>query len=183
VGEESDVQVWRRPPLADLAAAGGALDVIKGRGVVNAAPQDVLGVLEQHERRKWYDPMLQASRQVEAFGTLRVLHLRFQAQGGFCRVASRDFVIASDWRKLEGGGFALVGVSVQHPQAPPAEDCVRGLVLVGGWVIRPLPDAPHRSRVTYLVCLDPQGYIPTWAVNKAMAEQPMCIQRLRGLFL
>jgi hypothetical protein len=63
-----------------------------------------------------------------------------------------------------------------------ASRCVRGTVLLGGWVIRPSLRAPGRSLLTYYMHVDLGGSVPAWAANMVAKRQPLCIDAIRRLF-
>ena len=68
----------------------------------------------------------------------RIFHWVFKGKLG---VAGRDFVSATHWRVRESDGALIhVAWAAEHPAAPPSPSgVVRGRVLIGGWLLEPLP--------------------------------------------
>ena len=48
---------------------------------------------------------------------------------------------------------------------PEQKGFVRGLLDKCGWVIQPFGTEEEESFCTYVLCLDPKGWVPAWAVN------------------
>ncbi len=42
-------------------------------------------------------------------------------------------------------------------------------------------DHPQRCEVSYIVQVDPKGWIPTWVVNLVSGDEPMCLAKIRSL--
>ena len=135
---------------------------------------------------------------------------------GMGLVAPRDFFSVVHWRVDPGTGvYSICSVSVEEgevvsstpstslylsgglPTKRETEGCVRGRLLIGGWVITPLPGVPlpparapsnpnlpphaHPSvdsggcHCVYLQKSDRGGSIPTWVVADVVAQQAGCV--------
>ena len=64
--------------------------------------------------------------------------------------SSRDFLTVTHWRILENGSFVILSYSKENDSLCPAvNECVRGDMKIGGYLIEPIDD--KSSRVTYLL--------------------------------
>ncbi len=88
---------------------GSELHCVRGCGVVNAAPADILALLTTPERRKWYDEMCTESKLVQQLDANTALHYtRFEARDWFCATAARDFAMLAKWTRMQDGVTVVV---------------------------------------------------------------------------
>ena len=82
---------------------GSELHCVRGCGVVNAAPADILALLTTPERRKWYDEMCVEARTVAQLDSNTFLaYTRFEARGWCCaRFEARDFLVLHKHTRLQ----------------------------------------------------------------------------------
>ncbi|XP_034957964.1 START domain-containing protein 10-like [Zootoca vivipara] len=77
---------------------------------------------------------------------------------------NRDVVTLRSWRVLDKA-YIILNFSVKHPNYPPRQGTVRAASHLAGYLVQP---TRHDScMLTYLVQLDPKGFLPKWIVNKA----------------
>ena len=67
--------------------------------------------------------------------------------------------------------------SIELPEYPPQKTPVRAFVIIGGWVIRSLPDGG--SECVYANELDLQGSIPQFLVEKTADVQISVVSALK----
>jgi len=98
---------------------------------------------------------------------------------------NRDFV----WYQLgklnvdDKGTHVIVSRSVDHQKYPEQKGIVRGEILETGYIIRPNASDPrNKSDLSYVVQVDPRGYIPSWAVNMVAADQAKNVLRVKKYF-
>jgi hypothetical protein len=85
---------------------------------------------------------------------------------------TRDFLWFQHWESLPSGEEILYGSSVSRKDVPEKKGHVRGMIYDSGYVIR--STGPTTCRISYIVCLDPMGWVPAWA-NTKTAEQAYCL--------
>ena len=85
---------------------------------------------------------------------------------------TRDFLWFQDWESLPSGEEILYGFSVTHKDVPERSGHVRGIIFDSGYAIRPTSE--NTCRISYIVCIDPMGWVPSWA-NTKTAEQAYCL--------
>ena len=76
-------------------------------------------------------------------------------------VSARDFVLVNDKFYIEKDELYLVIASVKDISAPAdgSNGCVRAHILLAGWRLKRLPSGEIQA--TYLLHVDPKGYIPS----------------------
>jgi len=75
----------------------------------------------------------------------------------------------------------VAGSSVLLDKHPQVKGCVRGEVQSSGYIC--IPNADNKTcKLTYLVQVDPKGWLPVWLVNLVAADQAMNVLRLKILF-
>lgn len=156
---------------------------IRGVGTVDASSGDIMDLLTHPERRMWYDELcVQADCIDQLDNNTLIAYTRFEARGWLCAAsAQRDFLMAHKQTRLHDGAYVLAGCSVKDSRAPLSDRCVRGEVMLGGWVIRPSLRKSDRSLVSYYMHVDLGGNVPAWAANIVAEKQPLCIDQIRKL--
>jgi len=91
-----------------------------------------------------------------------IIYIRYTA--GVPLVSDRDFVYLENRKQLDDGTKLLVGYSVEDPDDKHTSDCVRGVVHVSGYAMRPGKE-PGTIEVLYQLQIDPKGWLPIWLVN------------------
>jgi len=94
-------------------------------------------------------------------------------------LVTRDFVWFQHWETLSGGEEILYGFSVSRKDVPETSDRVRGVIFDSGYCIRPTGE--NTCRISYIVCIDPMGWVPSWA-NTKTAEQAYCLHYIKEHF-
>lgn len=92
---------------------------------------------------------------------------------------TRDFVWFQHWESKSSGEEVLSGFSVSRPDVPEKKGHVRGLIYDSGYCIR--PTGPDTCRISYIVCIDPMGWVPAW-VNTKTAEQAYALAFAKAHF-
>lgn len=92
---------------------------------------------------------------------------------------TRDFLWFQNWVSAETGEEVLYGFSVSRPDVPEKRGHVRGLIVDSGYCIRPTGE--NTCRISYIVCIDPMGWVPSWA-NTKTAEQAYTLAYTKAHF-
>eukprot|EP00455_Lapot_gusevi_P045797 TRINITY_DN5912_c0_g1_i1.p1 TRINITY_DN5912_c0_g1~~TRINITY_DN5912_c0_g1_i1.p1 ORF type:complete len:954 (-),score=260.10 TRINITY_DN5912_c0_g1_i1:40-2901(-) len=176
LNETDDVRISSR------SIKGSACKMFRGLGIVHANPVDIMAIIADPARRKWYDDMcVESSRFMELDSSTSLIYQTFEARD-WCRTAARDFVMVTKWTRLQDGTCVVVGKSVTHPDYPEGKKRVRATAHLGGWVIKPSQKVSSRSLVFYFMQVDLGGSVPSWAANIVSKKQPLCINHIRKLF-
>ena len=172
---KSDVVAMKKPP----PKGAPPINCVKGTGMVKAPPEFILRFLKDPSTTIKLDEFLKESKIVhEVSGAVHIVHLLYKA---VWPTSARDFSILSVSGQFDKQTWVEAGLSVQDPRVPQEKGYVRGELIVGGYVIRSVPDNPELSEVTYAAQVDLKGSIPTFVVNKITESQPQCVSRLRNL--
>lgn len=75
----------------------------------------------------------------------------------------RDITSLQTRHNLPDGSFMLVTKSVIWDAAPPTKEFVRGNVIEAGYFVKPINN--NKSKLTYVVQVDPKGWVPLWIVK------------------
>ncbi|KAL5483737.1 hypothetical protein EMCRGX_G020148 [Ephydatia muelleri] len=167
----------------DMLAMASAteMDGWVSEGMVNNAPPEfVMVVLTDNQYAQQLDDMLKELRIVHEIipKTVGLLHLQYK---GVWPTTGRDFAMVNFQGRVDDRTIIQGGTSIVDSRVPEDKAYVRGDCLVGGYVIKSVEGDPSASQVTYVGKLDLKGNIPAFVVNKAMASQPQCVNRLRGV--
>ncbi|XP_054713776.1 steroidogenic acute regulatory protein, mitochondrial-like [Uloborus diversus] len=87
---------------------------------------------------------------------------------GYPFVSSRDFVNLRTWRK-KGNDYVHSCISISHPKVPEHPSYVRGQHRLCTYVISPLPQDPNRSKVTWLMQVNLNGWLPQYIIDQTIS--------------
>lgn len=96
--------------------------------------------------------------------------------------AARDFVVLSSRARDPDGTFVVAATSTTHPEAPEQRGIVRAHIRTSGFVIHdvtPSGSSKPVTKLTYIVQLDPGGWVPAYLANAVAINQPLCIAGIR----
>ena len=171
---KNDVSALKKPP----AKGAPPINCVKGTGMVKAPPEFILRFLKDPSTTTKLDELLKESKTVhEVSGAVHIVHLLYKP---VWPTSPREFSVMSVSGQFDKQTWVDAGISVQDPRIPQEKGYVRGELIVGGYVIRSVPDNPELSEVTYAAQVDLKGSIPAFVVNKITESQPQCVSRLRN---
>jgi len=78
-------------------------------------------------------------------------------------------------------GFLVSVNSVADDEQNVPIGTVRGRILQAGWLIQPLSEKEDACTVTYIVQVDPAGWIPKFVVNMINDKEPLIIKKVETL--
>eukprot|EP01088_Endostelium_zonatum_P005902 TRINITY_DN178_c0_g1_i1.p1 TRINITY_DN178_c0_g1~~TRINITY_DN178_c0_g1_i1.p1 ORF type:complete len:243 (-),score=64.67 TRINITY_DN178_c0_g1_i1:84-812(-) len=96
-------------------------------------------------------------------------------------IKNRDLTLFGKSAFLPDGRWAVGFKSIVDPKKLPEDPAfVRGELAESGFVLRKVEvDGKEATEVTYIVQLDPKGWIPTWAVNQTAGEQSKVVVNMK----
>jgi len=155
----SDIRLW------DKETPDQPINCVKVSGTVPASPKEVLELCRTTDIsiiNKWDSDLLTMTSVEDIAENIKLIHSTYRA---IYPVWPREFVAIRSWVEESNGVCYSWGTSINHSRFPEPKDHVRGVLLVSGWIIEPVPGEPGKSVCTRLVRLDPKGYIPSWILN------------------
>ncbi|MES1909670.1 MAG: hypothetical protein MHM6MM_002371 [Cercozoa sp. M6MM] len=154
----------------------GGYAVQKGETRISKSARDVSEWLMLPNTKQQYDNMVDTVTEVKTLPPHdRVMHARYKAP---MFVTPRDFC-AFFGRRLIGQDIVHASISVESPRCPVDSKYVRGRVLVSGHRMRPLSDS--ECLLTYVICVDLCGSIPSSLKARVAKEQPLQVAKIREL--
>ncbi|ELU15384.1 hypothetical protein CAPTEDRAFT_174334 [Capitella teleta] len=143
--------------------------LFKLEGYVDASPQAVFEttVIKCDEQPKW-NPTVLGSKLLQVINETTDISYQIAAEGAGGLVASRDFVSLRHWATKDGVILSS-GCAVQHPDAPPTKNYVRGENKAGGWSFFPVAGNPNKCLFIWILGTDLKGWVPQYAVDTALA--------------
>ncbi|KAE8680850.1 endoglucanase 25-like [Hibiscus syriacus] len=164
----------------------GSLHIFRSRRLLRSvSPQQFITVANAIDAAKQWDPDMVESRYIkDVEDNLSIIRLKFgQNSKPFFR--RREFIVYERRETMEDGTLVVAVASLPKEIAagllPKQNNAIRGLLVQSGWVVEKLEDL-NSCVVTYVVQLDPAGWLPKFFVNRLNTKLViMIIENLRKL--
>jgi len=146
---------------------GSPFYLTRVEGRVKAHPDYIKEIITTLE----YDPLTISLTVLKQMGP-NVDISRLCSRSPIALISDRDFALLRFSEKDESTGQWVCGATsvevdcIPHPQ----KGYVRGELDKTGWVIQPFGTEGTESFCTYVLGLDPKGWVPSWAVNMFRAK-------------
>jgi len=166
--------------LYDKESPDQPLNCVKVSGLLPASPKEILDLCRTTDVtviNSWDQDLLSISCAEEITENIMLIYSTYRA---VYPVWNREFVAVRSWREEEDGTCYSWGTSINHPRFPEPKEYVRGVILVSGWIIQPVPGEPNKSFCTRLVRLDTKGYIPAWILNLFKNKSGLTLVAIRN---
>mmetsp|Transcript_9282 Transcript_9282/g.21533 ORF Transcript_9282/g.21533 Transcript_9282/m.21533 type:complete len:178 (-) Transcript_9282:22-555(-) len=168
-GQSSGVHIFAQEiPNSPLRA-------MKGVGVINTTPEEIVMVTGDLDQKPKFDPMFKMGRVAVQYGV--DASLAIENFSGVWPVAGREMCYVRARVRLTNGVVVAWGTSVEPPDIPTTKGYVRADMVYGGFVLRPIEGG--KTLATYSVLVDLKGNIPGKMLQAVSQRQPLVIARLR----
>lgn len=158
---------------------GPGLKMVRGEGDMDFSCEEVIQFLRIPGIAPKYNDAVEESKVVERIGMNTVF--TYQKMKGKFVVASRDFSVLSQVSITEKGEHILCASSREHPEIEDVKGCVRGTVIISGWILTPNEDDSSKCHAVYMGKSDPKGNIPQGMVNTVVKKTGYQIQKVNEL--
>ncbi|XP_022723814.1 stAR-related lipid transfer protein 5, partial [Durio zibethinus] len=163
----------------------GSLHIFRSRWLLRSvSPQQFITVANAIDAAKQWDPDLVEARYIkDVEDNLSIIRLRF-GENSKPLFRKREFIVYERRETMEDGTLVVAVASLPKEIAagllPKQNNAIRGLLLQSGWVVEKLEDL-NSCIVTYVVQLDPAGWLPKCFVNRLNTKLVMIIDNLKKL--
>ncbi|ONK57803.1 uncharacterized protein A4U43_C09F4250 [Asparagus officinalis] len=142
-----------------------------------------MAVANAIDAAKQWDPDLVEANYIKALSNnLSIIRLRF-GDASKPLFKNREFIVYERRETMDDGTLVVAVASLPKEIAaglqPKRSNSIRGLLLQSGWVVEKLED--DSCLVTYVVQLDPAGWLPKCFVNRLNTKLVMIIDNLKKL--
>ncbi|KHN03569.1 PCTP-like protein [Glycine soja] len=161
-----------------------SLHTFRSRWVLRSvSPQQFITVANAIDAAKQWDSDLVEARYIKDLeDNLSIIRLRF-GDNSKPLFRNREFIVYERRETMEDGTLVVAVASLPKEIAaglhPKQSNAIRGLLLQSGWEVEKLED--DSCVVTYVVQLDPAGWLPKCFVNRFNTKLVMIIENLKKL--
>ncbi|KAJ6342994.1 hypothetical protein OIU77_024079 [Salix suchowensis] len=162
----------------------GSFHTFRSRWLLRSvSPQQFITVANAIDAAKQWEPDLVEARYIKDLeDNLSIIRLRF-GENSKPLFRNREFIVYERRETMEDGTLVVAVASLPKEIAaglhPKQNNAIRGLLLQSGWVVEKLED--DSCMVTYVVQLDPAGWLPKCFVNRLNTKLVMIIENLKKL--
>ncbi|XP_065851065.1 uncharacterized protein [Euphorbia lathyris] len=162
----------------------GPFHTFRSRWVLTTvSPQQFITVANAIDAaRQWDSDLVEAKYIKDLEDNLSIIRLRF-GENSKPLFRNREFIVYERRETMEDGTLVVAVASLPKEIAaglqPKQNNSIRGLLLQSGWVVEKLED--DSCMVTYVVQLDPAGWLPKCFVNRLNTKLVMIIEKLKKL--
>ncbi|KAA3479503.1 Steroidogenic acute regulatory, mitochondrial [Gossypium australe] len=163
----------------------GSLHIFRSRCLLRSvSPQQFITVANAIDAAKQWDPDLVEARYIkDVEDNLSIIRLKF-GENSKALFRKREFIVYERRESMKDGTVVVAVASLPKEIAagllPKPNNAIRGLLVQSGWVVEKLDDL-NSCLVTYVLQLDPAGWLPKCFVNRLNTKLVMIIENLRKL--
>eukprot|EP01018_Ginkgo_biloba_P025012 Gb_27818 [translate_table: standard] len=162
----------------------GALPILRGRRMLRVSPAQFNAVATAIDTAKQWDSNLAEARYIkDLHENLSIIRLTF-SDSSKSLFKNREFIVYERRETMDDGTLVVAVASLPNEIAagllPKRNKLIRGLLIQSGWVVEKL-EQNNACMVTYVVQLDPAGWLPKWVVNRLNMRLVMIIDDLSKL--
>ncbi|XP_071936041.1 uncharacterized protein [Coffea arabica] len=174
LGMDNGVEISKR--------RSGSLHTFRSRWLLKSvSPQQFITVANAIDAAKQWDSDIVEARYIKDLEEyLSIIRLKF----GDCAkplFRNREFIVYERRETMDDGTLVVAVASLPKEIAsglsPKQNNSIRALLLQSGWVVEKLDD--DSCMVTYVVQLDPAGWLPKCFVNRFNTKLVMIIENLK----
>lgn len=162
--------------------SSSSLHTFRSRWLLKSvSPQQFITVANAIDAaRQWDSDLVEAKYIKDLEENLSIIRLKF----GDCSkplFRNREFIVYERRETMDDGTLVVAVASLPKEIAsglhPKQNNSIRALLLQSGWVVEKLDD--DSCMVTYVVQLDPAGWLPKCFVNRFNTKLVMIIENLK----
>ncbi|RZC63891.1 hypothetical protein C5167_025707 [Papaver somniferum] len=132
-----------------------------------------------HYDQQWDSDLVEAKYIKDLGENLSIISLRY-GDGSKPLFKNREFIVYERRETMDDGTLVVAVASLPKEIAaglyPKRSNAIRGLLLQSGWVVERFEK--DSCMVTYVVQLDPAGWLPKFFVNRLNTKLVMIIDKL-----
>ncbi|XP_004301587.1 PREDICTED: PCTP-like protein [Fragaria vesca subsp. vesca] len=175
---ENGVEISKR------RSGNGSFHTFRSRWLLRSvSPQQFIAVANAIDAAKQWDSDLVEARYIKDLDdNLSIIRLKF-GDNSKPLFRNREFIVYERRETMEDGTLVVAVASLPKEIAaglqPKQNNAIRGLLLQSGWVVERLDG--DSCMVTYVVQLDPAGWMPKCFVNRLNNKLVKIIENLKKL--
>ncbi|XP_071701318.1 uncharacterized protein [Rutidosis leptorrhynchoides] len=175
LGFEDGVEISKR------GSGSGSFHTFRSRWVLKSvSPEQFMTVANAIDAAKQWDSDLVEAKYIKDLDeNLSIIRLKF-GESSKPLFRNREFIVYERRETMEDGTLVVAVASLPKEIAaglqPKQNNLIRGLLLQSGWVVEKFDD--DSCMVTYVVQLDPAGWLPKFFVNRFNTKLVMIIENL-----
>ncbi|EFJ18311.1 hypothetical protein SELMODRAFT_444543 [Selaginella moellendorffii] len=161
---------------------GNKTIVMRGQSVLNISPSKFQAVTNAIDTAKQWDKSFiegQCLHRLE--DNLNIFRLVFGRNSRSPLFRNREFIVHERREIMDDGTVVVAVTSLPQEMAagilPPRGQLVRGLLLYSGWVVERIQQS-NACMVTYIVQVDPAGWLPKCIANMLVVKLVFVIYHL-----
>lgn len=155
---------------------GTGLKMTRGEGAI-ARPLDQIKdvLMNPSEVLKWEGSLI-ANDIVEKTDEYTIIQSLDQKRPF---VTQRETLIIIKSFQREDGSTVVIERSVDHPKFPERSEYVRAFVHLWACILKPNKEDPNKTDTTFIIFLDPKGWVPKALFNAVVNGQALNVQKLK----
>ncbi|KAI3856036.1 hypothetical protein MKW92_037719 [Papaver armeniacum] len=167
--------------ISKRRSAGNSFHIFRSRWLLRSvSPEQFITVANAIDAAKQWDSDLVEAKYIKDLGeNLSIISLRY-GDGSKPLFKNREFIVYERRETMDDGTLVVAVASLPKEIAaglyPKRSNAIRGLLLQSGWVVERFEK--DSCMVTYVVQLDPAGWLPKFFVNRLNTKLVMIIDKL-----
>ncbi|KAK1434549.1 hypothetical protein QVD17_00296 [Tagetes erecta] len=169
--------------ISKRRTASGSFHAFRSRWLLKSvSPEQFITVANAIDAAKQWDSDLVEARYIKDLDeNLSIIRLRY-GENAKPLFRNREFIVYERRESMNDGTVVVAIASLPKEIAaglqPKQNNSIRGLLLQSGWVVEKLDDDDDSCMITYVVQMDPAGWLPKFFVNRFNTKLVMIIENL-----
>jgi hypothetical protein len=157
------------------------ISVNKGECIFNLPLDIIKEFLMNFENNKLWDPLFQSGENHVLKNEFnQSIHLSYYKTISYLTIWPRDFFVLKTSSLLNDGSVVIAAKSIKDSiHFKHDQSCVQGDVLLSGFLLTPID--MFTTKVTYVLQVNPCGWIPSNIVNDAIKNHPLALLKIRKI--
>jgi len=169
IKNNQDVHISYKP-------VANTVHTLRGIATFPAKPESLIELCKGLDHWDSLDPFFKTGESIEKIDVNNEILIALYS-AGVPLVFDREFLVF-ETRGKKGESFFIASFSIDRADIPNPKypDAVRGEIIKGGFWIEPQGDL---CKVTWIVAMDPKGWIPVAVVNLICGDEPLVLAAVR----
>ncbi|CAG8585470.1 7758_t:CDS:2 [Acaulospora morrowiae] len=150
------------------------IPIFMGEHIISGiSPQSVFAVIGM---RKLWDEWYEEGSLVENLND--TISSTYMVMRAFSGSKTRDLSLVEKVECTPSGTIFFVATSIDNPKVPRMDGRIRADLKINGWILEPILSSPPKTKITYILQVDINGWVPSLIAKKYLMRRPLVLHNI-----